>query len=249
MWLTNAWVCNCTASGAVAGQWRSRTLRNTGRLNRWRRSAMCASGIGCIATAMTPISALTAMLGHPTRAATRTVHTARGDRIVRAGAIIQTVTTTSTRSDPVSAPRALFPRPWVHAEVSPPPAGGRWTRKCVRMDQGNLVAIDLDSPERDLLCCGLMEWGGPARCTAAMAVAIGFDSVQDLFAQSERLIGALRSGSPLTRGDWRRVLLATEIVFVSDVVGSGIDWSSTTGLSDAESLVILRGIQRKVVGR
>lgn len=41
-------------------------------------------------------------------------------------------------------------------------------------------------------------------------------------------------------------LLATEIVFASDVIGAGLDWIHTTGLSDGESIALLRSVQRKV---
>jgi hypothetical protein len=53
-------------------------------------------------------------------------------------------------------------------------------------------------------------------------------------------------GAHLTEEDWRRTLLATEIVFISDVVGAGTDWEVTTGLSDEETIKVLRAIQRKV---
>jgi hypothetical protein len=45
---------------------------------------------------------------------------------------------------------------------------------------------------------------------------------------------------------WRQVLLAVEVVFASDVVGSGLDWRITSGISDEESIAILRGLQRKL---
>lgn len=41
-------------------------------------------------------------------------------------------------------------------------------------------------------------------------------------------------------------MLAIEIVFVSDVVGSGLDWRFTSGLSDAKTIEILRSLQRKL---
>ncbi|GAA3334482.1 hypothetical protein HP467_00430 [Curtobacterium albidum] len=44
-----------------------------------------------------------------------------------------------------------------------------------------------------------------------------------------------------------RTLLATELVFVSDVVGSGTDWETTTGIRDADALRLLRSLQRKIV--
>ena len=48
------------------------------------------------------------------------------------------------------------------------------------------------------------------------------------------------------REDWRRTLLATEIVFVSDIVGASADWPVTTGLSDRETLTVLRTIRKKI---
>jgi hypothetical protein len=50
----------------------------------------------------------------------------------------------------------------------------------------------------------------------------------------------------MTADDWRRVLLSVEIVFASDVVGSGLDWRITSGISDEESVGLLRGLQRKL---
>jgi hypothetical protein len=50
----------------------------------------------------------------------------------------------------------------------------------------------------------------------------------------------------LTAEDWRRALLAVEVVFVSDVVGSGLDWRFTSGFSDAQTIEIVRRLQRKL---
>ncbi|MEU7874785.1 hypothetical protein [Dactylosporangium sp. NPDC049140] len=33
---------------------------------------------------------------------------------------------------------------------------------------------------------------------------------------------------------------------MSDVVGSGLDWRFTSGFSDAETIEVLRGLQRKL---
>ncbi|MEU1542912.1 hypothetical protein [Actinacidiphila glaucinigra] len=38
-----------------------------------------------------------------------------------------------------------------------------------------------------------------------------------------------------------------EIVFVSDLAGSGVEWPTTTGLSDEATIRVLRAIQRKLV--
>jgi hypothetical protein len=111
-----------------------------------------------------------------------------------------------------------------------------------------VVEFELTDEERLLLKRGLAEWGGPAYCTDALAVAMGFDSVADLAVQRDRLLRLLDAGAALSRWDWTRTLLATEIVFASDVVGLGVEWPTTTGLSDAGSLEVLRGLQRKLVG-
>lgn len=113
------------------------------------------------------------------------------------------------------------------------------------MSVHDLIDVPLTDDERRLLRHGLLEWGGPARCTDAMAVAMGFDDVEDLFRESDRLRVALAQGDPLTQRDWVRTLLATEIVFVSDVLGSGWDWSITTGFPDDETIRLLRGVQRR----
>ena len=87
----------------------------------------------------------------------------------------------------------------------------------------DLIEFDLDDGERRLLRCGLVEWGGPARCTEELAVATGFEGVSDLFAEQKRLIAAIESSLAMSRLDWLRVVLATEIVFASNLVGSGRD--------------------------
>ncbi|KZB82128.1 hypothetical protein [Amycolatopsis regifaucium] len=108
------------------------------------------------------------------------------------------------------------------------------------------MTIDLTRDERTVLRCGLAEWGGPAACTDALAVAMGFQDVPDLFEQAKRLRATLADEEPLRASEWRKTLIATEIVFASDVFGSGMDWSITTGFADEETLPILRDLQRKI---
>jgi hypothetical protein len=45
---------------------------------------------------------------------------------------------------------------------------------------GGLLDVDLTPEERYVLNRGLVEWGGPAHCTEAMANAMGFASVDNL---------------------------------------------------------------------
>lgn len=111
------------------------------------------------------------------------------------------------------------------------------------------IELELTDAERGILRAGLLEWGGPANGTEQLAVAMGFNGANDLLVQRDRLAGALAAGAPLTRLDWARTLLATELAFISDIAGSGVDWSTTTGLSDTDSIKLLRSIQRKAAGR
>ena len=115
------------------------------------------------------------------------------------------------------------------------------------MNSSKPIPVDLIPNERYVPARGLAEWGGPASPTDELARAMGFRGSEDLWQGEGRdLREAVRQGEHLTREDWRRTLLATEIVFASDVVGAGMDWSITTGLSDEETIRVLRIIQRKI---
>ncbi|MEV0781364.1 hypothetical protein ACIBLA_02190 [Streptomyces sp. NPDC050433] len=104
----------------------------------------------------------------------------------------------------------------------------------------------LAEDEIALLRRALLEWGGPARCGDQLAVGMGFESERDLLDQCPRLRRALADDVPLAPVDWARILLAVEIVFVSDLVGTGFEWSTTTGRSDEATIKSLRSIQRKL---
>lgn len=110
------------------------------------------------------------------------------------------------------------------------------------------MSVELTDEERDVLAAGLLEWIGPARPTEELAVALGFENIADLCSETQRLRASLKDGQPFSALDWARILAATEIVFASDVFGSGDEWSITTGLGDAETIWTLRGLQRKLVG-
>ena len=108
------------------------------------------------------------------------------------------------------------------------------------------IAVHLSEDEIDLLRSGLGEWGGPAHATDELAVAMGFKGVDDLHVQARRLRAALAGSIPLTVVDWTRALAATEVAFASEVLGSGLDWTSTVGLSDEATIQLLRQLQRKL---
>jgi hypothetical protein len=114
------------------------------------------------------------------------------------------------------------------------------------MESSDLIVVELNEIERRVLAGGMHEWGGPAWCPEELAVAMDFENLSDFFGQRDRLASAIESGRPLSRRDWHRMLLATEIVFISDVVGSGHDWNHTVGITDEETLHVLRSLQRKL---
>lgn len=106
-----------------------------------------------------------------------------------------------------------------------------------------LIDVELTRIERRVLSRGLIEWDGPAHCTESMARAMGIVSVDDLSHAGRHMADDLDAGRPLSRRDWTRALLATEIAFASDVLGSGIEWSTTTDLDDATTLRTLRQLK------
>lgn len=110
-----------------------------------------------------------------------------------------------------------------------------------------LMRNPLSVEETEFLIRGFGEWSGPARCTNILAQAIGFESKLDMFDSYEMFSREILESGNLMASDWIRLLLAVEIVFASDVVGSGHDWKYTTGWSDADSIKMLRSIQRKIL--
>lgn len=118
----------------------------------------------------------------------------------------------------------------------------------MKPDPDELVTLALTDEEVSVLSKGLDQWGGPDDCSDEMAVAMGFENRWNLYAESRRISHALLSRQAMTRFDWTRALLATEVDFASDVMGAGCEWSTVTGLDDLETLELLRGIQSKLVG-
>ena len=110
-------------------------------------------------------------------------------------------------------------------------------------DLDELVEYDLTDIERNVLWHGLLEWGGPAKCTEELAVAMGFLSVSDLLSERRRIMDAIKKKMPMTHVDWARTMVATEIVFMSDTVGAASDWEIVSGLSDLETFATIRGLQ------
>ncbi|MFE3515026.1 hypothetical protein [Streptomyces sp. NPDC059166] len=107
--------------------------------------------------------------------------------------------------------------------------------------------LALTDEETRLLQHGLMEWCGPARCTEEFAVAMGFEGAEDLSRRGVTIHRSLAAREALEPMDWARALLATEVAFVSDVVGSGYEWATTTGWPDDLTVRVLRSVQLKLI--
>jgi hypothetical protein len=106
---------------------------------------------------------------------------------------------------------------------------------------------NLSSAERHVLEVGLGAWGGPATLTEGLARALGFRSLSDFDAKRIDLKGRIQRQQPLSALEWTEVLVLSEIAFISDVFGAGVEWSISTPFSDEETLIHIRSIQKKLV--
>lgn len=108
------------------------------------------------------------------------------------------------------------------------------------------LRVDLDDDERLTLIIGLNDWGGPAHPTDAIATLLRYDGVSEMLHDLTRLKETIEGGGPLSRRDWTRALVATEIVFVSDVFGTGREWVVIQGTPDEYWIGLIRRLQEKV---
>ena len=116
-------------------------------------------------------------------------------------------------------------------------------------DSGPVAPRDLlEQSEVELLVRALLEWGGPAHASDELARGMGFTGTDDLMDRGRAFRQALRSDDPIDGVDWARILLAAEIAFASDLMGSGTEWRTTTGMADDETVAALRSIQRQLGG-
>lgn len=97
-----------------------------------------------------------------------------------------------------------------------------------------------------MLIAGLLEWAGPASPTTDVARLLGYVDVPQFLASISALREDLATLSDLPGAHWQRALAATELVHVSDRWGAGVEWPTTTGFSDEETIRLIRSIQRKL---
>jgi hypothetical protein len=88
---------------------------------------------------------------------------------------------------------------------------------------------------------------GPAHVTDALAVFVGFADANDMVRRCYDMAGRVRSDGRIEDLDLQRGQLACEILYSSDIYGSGLDWVAVTGLDDADAIGLLRRIQVKML--
>jgi hypothetical protein len=115
------------------------------------------------------------------------------------------------------------------------------------VDVEPLKSFELTDDERTMLIYGLMDWGGPASdCPESLAIAMGFVNAADLQREVERITATIQAGGALSVRDWTRTLFSTEVIYASELLGTGSGWSTIHGGGDEHWINVLRGLQRKL---
>ena len=108
---------------------------------------------------------------------------------------------------------------------------------------------DLSAETRELLAMGASYWDGPAHADPRFAALLNFERDENPDLEFRRIAASLRANESLTVLDLTRALLATEISWVSVVLGPS-DWENVHGLDqDARTLEALRVAQDELNGR
>ncbi|THV28723.1 hypothetical protein [Glycomyces paridis] len=112
---------------------------------------------------------------------------------------------------------------------------------------GQLIPLGFDRDEREFFARTLEESGGPAHVTDTLAVFVGFTDANDMIKRCNDIADLARRDGLIAAIDLKRAQLASEILFSSDIYGSGLDWEATTGLDNADAIALLRRIQVKML--
>lgn len=115
-------------------------------------------------------------------------------------------------------------------------------------DSEEKVYVELLNDERRLLVQGVTQLGGPAHIDDTIAEAIGYRSAHERREEGAGLAARIRNGEALSREDWRRALVSTEIAFASEYYGAGSDWEVCSAIDDHVSLDLLRQVQARLIG-
>jgi hypothetical protein len=107
--------------------------------------------------------------------------------------------------------------------------------------------VDLSDDEWNLLSQGVLQLGGPTALDDAISRAIGYENTAELLDHWATLLAEVKARRPLSRRDWRRAQIATEITFASGYYGAASDWEICSMLDDASTIKLLRQVQRKLI--
>jgi hypothetical protein len=74
------------------------------------------------------------------------------------------------------------------------------------------IDVGLNREEVEFMVVGFGQWFGPVRPEAVSAQLVGYGTTDEMADGISRLRDALRAGAALSRRDWKRVLIATELI-------------------------------------
>lgn len=109
------------------------------------------------------------------------------------------------------------------------------------------VDVGLSREELKFLIDGLAEWGGVASARTESASLAGYDSAATMDRGAKAIHRTLAAQDRLSRRDWQRAVVLTELMFGSDTFGAGVEWETVTGRDEMADLRLLREVQRKLV--
>ncbi|SDD15675.1 hypothetical protein [Glycomyces harbinensis] len=112
---------------------------------------------------------------------------------------------------------------------------------------GRLMQLGFSREEREFFARALEESSGPAHISNALAAFIGFADADSMVKRCEELANQVRQYDRIDETDLARSQLACEILFSSDIHGSGLDWEATSGFDDRDAIQLLRQIQVKML--
>ena len=108
---------------------------------------------------------------------------------------------------------------------------------------------DLSAETRELLARGASYWDGPGHADPRFAALMNFKKHENPDLEFRRIAGSLKANESLSVLDLTRALFATEIGWVSNVLGPG-DWENVYDHEhDAETLEALRAAQDELADR
>jgi hypothetical protein len=123
-----------------------------------------------------------------------------------------------------------------------PSAVGTLCEPAIAETPDDFVAVDLSREERQMLVCGLTDWGGSVDAMPTDLEAIGVGSHEELYEEAERISAGIASGEALPRRDWTRALVSTERVYIVE----GHEWASIQGGTPEYWDGVLEGLRQKL---